>query len=125
MDLDGCTNCVVDTNYSCSGTPSVCINKCGNGVIDAPEACDNGGKLINGCINCVIENNYICSGAPSVCTLKCGNGKRTAEEFCDDGNLIINDGCSYCMVDAGYKCTGGTPTTIDSCTKLCPNGILD
>ena len=28
---DGCTNCAIDVNYDCVGSPSVCQPECGNG----------------------------------------------------------------------------------------------
>lgn len=33
-----CTNCVVDSSYTCVGWPSVCTvtHKCGDGIINAP-----------------------------------------------------------------------------------------
>lgn len=31
---DGCTNCLIDYAYKCSGTPSKCSNQCGNGIVE-------------------------------------------------------------------------------------------
>ena len=37
---------------------------------------------------------------------------------CDDGNTDDGDGCSStCTLENGYKCTGGTHTTPDTCTQ--------
>lgn len=43
---------------------------CGNGIIQSPEACDDGDTSSgDGCsATCAIESGYSCSGAPSVCT---------------------------------------------------------
>ena len=49
LDMDGCTNCAIDTGFTCSGAPSVCLPKCGNSVLDAGEQCDTGSKIVNGC----------------------------------------------------------------------------
>jgi cysteine-rich repeat protein len=49
------------------------INVCGDGVVEAPEACDDGG-LVNGdgcggSSGCDIESGWICNGSPSVCSI--------------------------------------------------------
>jgi len=36
----------------------------------------------------------------------CGNGATESGEDCDDGNLTPDDGCTGCLVDAGYTCSG-------------------
>lgn len=36
----------------------------------------------------------------------CGNGIVTSNEACDDANSVSMDGCSNCLVDSGYACTG-------------------
>ncbi|OMJ95821.1 hypothetical protein SteCoe_717 [Stentor coeruleus] len=73
----------------------------------------------------------------------CGNGLRfsTAEQ-CDDGNNISNDGCdSFCMIENGYTCSGGSENSKDICkliedpannntnnnetTSVCGNGIVE
>ena len=46
------------------------------------------------------------------------------DEDCDDGNLITADGCSdLCTVDSGFECTGGSPTSADSCGVDCGDAI--
>jgi cysteine-rich repeat protein len=50
-----------------------------------------------------------------VCSLRCRNGLREVGEDCDDGNTIDGDGCTKCLIDWDYKCSGGSPTTIDVC----------
>ncbi len=67
---------------------------CGNGIIEAGEACDDG-NLVNG-DGC--ENNCTLTGAI------CGNGIIEAGETCDDGNLINGDGCdSNCTLTLGIN----------------------
>lgn len=70
---------------------------CGNGVINAGEACDDGNLIDgDGCTNCTIDSGYVCSG--TFCTKLCGNGVINAGngEVCDDGNTIDYDGCTNC-----------------------------
>lgn len=53
----------------------------------------------------------------------CGDGKRFNLQ-CDDGNNVNGDGCSNdCKVETGYTCTGGSPNSPDSCTKVLPTAI--
>lgn len=62
---DGCSStCAVETNYACTGTPSVCVITCPNGVIGVGETCDdNNGASGDGCSSlCSIEAGYICTG---------------------------------------------------------------
>ena len=51
--------------------------------------------------------------------LVCGNGIINAGEVCDDGNQISGDGCTNCLIDAGYYCSGAI------CTKYCGNSVID
>ncbi len=55
----------------------------------------------------------------SNCKKTCGNGFR--EEYlgeeCDDANDIDEDGCTKCIVDSGWQCTGGSIETYDTCCK--------
>jgi len=67
---------------------------CGNGIIEAGEACDDG-NLVNG-DGC--ENNCTLTGAI------CGNGIIEAGEACDDGNLVNGDGCeNNCTLTLGIN----------------------
>ena len=78
------------------GAVEVDHERCGNGIVDGHEACDDG----NG-----VEGD----GCRSDCTLpRCGDGLVDSGEECDDGNLIDNDECTnWCAL------------------RLCPNGALD
>jgi cysteine-rich repeat protein len=60
----------------------------------------------------VIADNYY-SGDTGPFTLDvaihtptCGDGIVEASEVCDDGNATDDDGCTGCVVDAGYDCKG-------------------
>jgi cysteine-rich repeat protein len=42
---------------------------------------------------------------------------------CDDGNNLDDDGCSStCSIEPGWVCSGGTTTTLDTCSDLCGDG---
>ncbi len=121
---------------------------CGNGELDAGEACDDG----------INDGSY--NGCMSGCTQKgpvCGDGAlHDSFESCDDGNLIEDDGCpSSCqlpgcgdgVVQPNEQCDGslvmdvtceslgfggGTLTcTPDTCLLdtvfcfVCGNGVLE
>jgi cysteine-rich repeat protein len=61
--------------------------KCGDGKIDAGEACDDG------------ANNGDSKACTSKCTKQaCGDGFLGANEQCDDGNLVDGDGCEKTCV---------------------------
>lgn len=54
MIYDGCTKCEVDSKFTCTGEPSVCTKKCGNGKYEPEndEECDDGDyNNKNGCTN--------------------------------------------------------------------------
>lgn len=102
-DNDGCSNCLTDHGFTCTGYPlSTCVSSCGDGEVASDEICDVGNNLgASGCkIGCkFFTPGYICSGEPSVCMSLCGNGLNDTQspdyfEYCDDSNLLNNDGCS-------------------------------
>jgi len=107
---------VVDTVIGGAGEPTAVI--CGNGVLDAGEACDDGNTLDG-------------DGCSSVCTIEalCGNGILDAGEGCDDGNTANGDGCSsVCLVeprcgdgnlDPGEECDDGNNLDGDGCSATC------
>lgn len=66
---------------------------CGDGILQAPEECDDG-NVLNG------------DGCSTACKIEiptgpvCGDGILQAPEQCDDGNLLSGDGCSStCMIE--------------------------
>ena len=56
---------------------------------------------------------------PTQWIIKCGDGLRAGSEKCDDGNTSSGDGCSSdcSSVEAGFVCSGGSPTSKDTWTK--------
>ena len=99
-----------------AGPTAACQQLCGNGIVEAPEICDDG-NTING------------DGCDANCKpTGCGNGIVTAPETCDDGNTVSGDGCSATckiekcgdgIVQAGEQCDDGNTANGDCCTSTC------
>jgi cysteine-rich repeat protein len=76
-----------------SGTAAAVTARCGNGTVDADEACDDG------------PGNS--DTAPDACrsdclSARCGDAVVDAAETCDDGDLLGGDGCDgACLTEAG------------------------
>ena len=86
---DGCSStCTIENGYECApDTSNNSISKwtlkCGNGVINSPEICDDKNNVNgDGCSStCTIENGYECApdtsnNSISKWTLKCGNSDK-------------------------------------------------
>ena len=126
--MAACTLEIVDADPPGAG-PS-----CGDGVLDADEACDDGNTVGgDGCsADCLSEEG-------------CGNGVLDAGEVCDDGNHASGDGCAplcdsteVCgnlILDPliGEVCDDGNTVGGDGCSADCHaaggggcgNGIID
>jgi MYXO-CTERM domain-containing protein len=104
--------------------------ECGDGVVDATEACDDGNLGDgDGCdAVCAIEAGYACTGEPSVCTdvsATCGDGVVDPGEVCDDANLADGDGCDgVCTVEDNFNCTG-EPSVCTPVSVTCGDGVVD
>ena len=87
-DDDHCGGCDMpcpNGEYCANPTLGVCEPTCGDGIVVAPEACDD--AALNGSPN---QCNNSCTG---ITTPVCGNGVAETGEACDDGNSSNNDGC--------------------------------
>ena len=120
MPGDGCSaTCAIETGFTCTMVPSVCVATCGDGMVAATEACDDAppAESGDGCsITCTVEPGFGCTGSPSVCTSVCGDGIRAPTEGCDDADTMGSDGCNaMCFVEPGWVCVG-TPST---CFPIC------
>ena len=76
-----------------------------------------------------IETGWTCTGGSSsakdICSDFWGDGKKysSSSTFCDDGDTDDGDGCnSTWVIEAGWKCTGGSSSTKDTCTELWGDG---
>jgi cysteine-rich repeat protein len=79
-------------------TQSVVPNVCGNGLVEAGEACDDGLRRSPACTD-------DCRWLPA-----CGDGLVQADnhETCDDGNLVAADGCEWnCQPSPPAVCGNG------------------
>jgi cysteine-rich repeat protein len=79
----------------CDGpdAPSDPVARCGDGAIDADEACDDGAD----------NDDTIADACRTDCRLpRCGDGVVDGGEACDDGGVLGGDGCdATCGVEAG------------------------
>jgi cysteine-rich repeat protein len=142
---DGCSaTCTIETGFACIENPvtglSECEFHCGNGTLQtgAPflEECDYGipsllpsggtgpGGSYNSDICTVSAYGETCDWCGADCVINtvtgsyCGDGTVDSVEACDDGNLNNGDGCSNCIVDFGYTCTG----IFSICSTVCGDG---
>lgn len=98
---------------------SVPTQVCPNGIIEAPEECDDNNSVNgDGCdISCLIEKE-----------VRCGDGIRQVGEQCDDGNSINGDGCSnICKIedieiDTLIACGDGIKDALEECDNGKKNG---
>jgi fibro-slime domain-containing protein len=97
-----------------SACDTTCHKKCGNGVVEAGEQCDDGTGA-NG-------NGTAGSTCDTACQFKCGNGQLDAGEQCDDGK---NDGsygtCNSNCTFAPYCGDGITQTPQEACDNGAAN----
>lgn len=123
--------------------------QCGNGVVEAGEACDDGNgddgdSCLSTCVEARCGDGFIertvelCdpggvdggAGCTSNCTVPtCGNGTVEGLEQCDDGNFVDTDACpSRCLkascgdgwVHRGVElCDDGNSRNDDACLTTC------
>lgn len=94
----------------CAGCPRKPIEpKCGDGVTQASEACDDGNQTAgDGCENdCTV----------TVAGPRCGDGIKNGTEACDDGNNVADDGCEVdCTVTPTMMgCGDGNKQGTEAC----------
>ena len=108
-------------------------NRCGNGVLETAEVCDDGNTSAGDSCNpqCLFElgagpctdgaqcGSGVCNtmAAAPVCAVPvgCGNGVLDVDEVCDDGNLDDGDGCGEsCTLKNEWRGGGGCAVSWDS-----------
>ncbi|MEZ4453948.1 MAG: DUF4215 domain-containing protein [Nannocystaceae bacterium] len=124
-------------------------DRCGDGVIDVGEACDDGNAIntdacLPGCVKASCGDGFVHAGVEACddgnlvggdgceadCTLPavCGDGVVNGDEACDDGNADDTDAClSTCalatcgdgFVGPREACDDGNDVDTDACTSAC------
>lgn len=122
---DGKTRAGVEQCDEYEATPRCtrfCVRECGNGIVVAGEACDDG-------------NTNNTDGCTNACTLpRCGDGIVTGTEQCDPPSVNCslfcrNAGCGDGVLVAGEACDDGNTNRGDGCSptctsEFCGDGIL-
>jgi cysteine-rich repeat protein len=94
--------------------------RCGEGMIDAGEGCDDGNRTDgDGCSStCTVEPCYACSGEPSACTAlpdatPCNDGDPcTLGDTCDDAQCVATAfACPLCRACDGNGGCNDSPRT--------------
>ena len=102
--------------------------KCGDGIIDASEQCDDANTVSgDGCSsNCSVEQGYFCTNQPSVCTKDRDNDNIPNLFDCNDFNSSIGScgGCAVCSEDSTLNNNSGkcVAPLINICPEIrCPS----
>ena len=150
---DGCSNaCVVETDYRCTGEPSVCVSYLDYvksladtnhddaisdnealiltlDVADAPDQPYNTVSQFDMDVDGDVDNSDVAAILSALDLLTadpvCGDGVRQNGETCDDGNTTASDGCSAtCTLESGYTCNTARPNV---CTHIpvCGDGLRE
>ncbi|HEY5955997.1 MAG TPA: DUF4215 domain-containing protein, partial [Polyangiaceae bacterium] len=121
---DGCNGlCIVEPYHVCPtpGQPCVVSFRCGDGVVNPGEACDQGNDAqaqgVPGCsADCTKQDaGYKCI-PNQACTpnFVCGNGRIETGETCDPPN--VGNGCGTdCKAETGWRCKPGSCVPKPAC----------
>ncbi|MDO8668894.1 MAG: LamG-like jellyroll fold domain-containing protein [Candidatus Buchananbacteria bacterium] len=112
---NACDNCPND--YNPDQAPDACVlPDCGDSVVQAGEACDDGNNTNAGTCNAQCSAATFCGDS----VIQGLNG-RGQSETCDDGNGFSGDGCSnVCAIEPNWTCSGLPSTCI---VPLCGDGL--
>ena len=132
------STCSIESGWICSGGSSTTKDTCSESWGDGKRFnsiityCDDGNSF-NGdgwSSSWVIEAGWTCSGGtaslPDTCLDICGDGTKygSLATKWDDGNKVNGDGWSMSWnVEIGWTCSGGTPTSADTCIEIWGDGI--
>ncbi len=109
-------------------------SKCGNGILEGGEACDDGNSQNNdGCsADCMtVEDDYVCETEGELCRKvdvpECGNSILEGDEACDDGNTDDGDGCrADCSeIEDDYTCEKAGELCSRKQEAKCGNGVIE
>ena len=155
--LNGRTNCStwnsdkyidgkVSCNSDCTLNYSACVEKptvkCGNGVIDDGEYCDQNAFIVDSCYDWshtfsggTLKCNTNCSIDDSSCTLaapepRCGDGNIDAGEECDSSSFPDNiKTCNgydpYTYKSGSLSCSSSCKIDTSACKAFCGNGEVN
>ena len=145
---DGCdASCLVEPGYVCdnsSGT-SVCTTPdCGDGVVEYPEACDNGGGVgshadSSTCVACLFPDcgDDVHDDPPEDCDGTCSDGSLCDVDgdcaaigdgdcrFRDDDTSACLPNCTFATCGDGFiqtgveECDDANTSNTDNCTNSC------
>jgi MYXO-CTERM domain-containing protein len=127
------SDCPSDTLCNTGATPNVCVPLgCGNDVLEADEACDDGNMLDgDGCsAACLIElglpctmntscNTGLCDGTVCACDQ---DSDCAAGEVCNtnaDPNACVMAGCGNGVLEVTEGCDDGNTLPGDGCNATC------
>lgn len=148
---DGCSGtCALESGWSCTGQPSLCVSICGDSLVVGAEQCDqgglNGGTLACCNANCTFRSaGLVCRTAADQCdavescTGTSGScppdGPLTSGAACaDDGNPCTSDQCNGSSIvcqhaagNAGAQCRpeAGPCDIVEFCTGSSPSCPAD
>jgi cysteine-rich repeat protein len=111
--LGVCNSALADACHAC-GNP-----RCGDGIVDAGEECDEGpgngtgGPCSTGC------RHDICGDGRTCGEIGCAGGPRGGPEECDDGNAEDGDACK---TDCSLNLCGDGVTKTTQPLQLCDDG---
>ena len=132
------SSCSVETGWKWTGGDSTTKDKWdeiwGDGIRFNSNStyCDDGNKNNgDGCNSSwSIEVGWSCLGGTTsnkdICTEIWGDGIRfnTVNTYCDDSNNSNGDGwSSNCLIETGWKWSGGNSSTLDICKEIWGDGI--
>ena len=105
--------------------------RCGDGLVNGPEACDDGNTVTEPCAygeaSCTVCRAD-CTFGPGAVVGQCGDGTVNGPEACDDGNTVTETcaygeaSCTVCRADCtlgpgavGERCGDGTVNGPEAC----------
>ena len=120
----------------CDPSPDTCVHStgsfpvCGNGLLEAGEACDDGNReggdsCPSDCGGSCVASTEICNGLDDDCDgvadngLSCPTACSSDADCGDDGLFCTSVSClaGSCVVGPRLSCDDGDPATVDDCDE--------
>jgi cysteine-rich repeat protein len=99
---------------------------CGDGIVTAPEACDDGNRGDgDGCSSaCVVEGGFECIGSPSICTAQACLPQNCPSSVCGQAICSVNN-CTITPVAQFTPCGGEQSCDgFGNCVAQCGDGLI-